>query len=347
MSTDVSSDVINLSDGASGWLSNQRVCSRIGSALAGWMTGEEFISQVLIAFQKPEIRATTPKSQFEAAHTCAALQLVPTLGHVALIPRNCNVNPDKKSKPVFENQCHVMVQWQGYQAIMIRHPEVLDVEARLVMDSDEFEFDGTTHAVTHHQYDPFEDRILKPNLSNLRGGYLIVSFKDGRKKFHVVTADHILKTKKCAQTPKIWEAWPEPMCLKALYRSGYARRVVPVDPMVEKRLQMATEADDVTLGNDPRRVVIEQKPKSLADITNQVNGTQKIEVQEAEELDLDTVEPPTSLDQLDSYLELALNQQEITSVVTMFADLVESDSQHEIIQVAIDKRANQLGIEME
>lgn len=244
----MSESIINLDEGASKWLRSNDVRERIGNALGGWMTGEEFTSQMLIAFQTPAIKATSPKSQYEAAHTCASLQLVPTLGHVALIPRNNTVDGMKV------NQCTVMVQWQGYHAIMMRNAEVMDIEARLVIEGDEFEFDGTKNEVLYHQYDPFDEkRKLDPELKNLRGGYLVITFVNGSKKYHLATGMHIRKSRACAQTKTIWNQWAEQMALKTIYRDAYARRVVPIDPLVEQRLKRAVDLDDKTLDNQPTR----------------------------------------------------------------------------------------------
>ena len=266
--------MVDLRQGAGQFLVMPKVLNRIGTALGGWMNAEEFANQILIAFQKPVMdysgqfpqeigpisEICEKESQLRAALTCAALQLVPTLSHVALIPRK------SKGKYLVD----VMVQWQGLQALILRTPGVKDISARLVFDGDEFEFDGTANLVTNHQYDPFdEERVLKKDLSNLRGGYLVVLLSDGRVKHHMVSLNYILKCRNCAKTKKTWDEWPEPQTLKTIYRSGYARRIVQIDPLVEKKVTQAIEYDDEYLGNDPSRPALLNAPlKSEARIAN-------------------------------------------------------------------------------
>ena len=255
--TAVSETTVDLSQGAGRWLSDENVQERISSALAGWMQPNEFGAQMVIAFQKQVeedykpigtiAKVCSPKSQFEAAMFCASVQLVPTLSQVALIPRKVKGN-------IWE--CHTMVQWQGFQSLMTRHPDIRDISARVVFDGDEFEFDGTSNRVTKHQYDPFDvNREVKPELANVRGGYLEIEFMDGRVKNHMVSIKSILKARGCAKTQKIWNSWPLEQTLKTIYRNGYARRIVPIDPLVEKRVAKVIDLEDSILENDPMRVV--------------------------------------------------------------------------------------------
>ena len=67
------------------WLANDAIVARMNHALGGFMSGEDFIAQIMIAFQDPKIAACTAESQFKAAHRCAALALLPSLQQVALI----------------------------------------------------------------------------------------------------------------------------------------------------------------------------------------------------------------------------------------------------------------------
>ena len=151
MSTAVATNTIDLNGGPAKWLANPEVEARLGQALGGWMSKEEFVAQLLIAFQDPIIKQTTAKSQFEAAHTCAALSLLPTLGQVALVPRNNKVS-GKNEPDRWESQCTVVPQWQGFKAIMERNPEVMEVTAYLVHKSDEY---TVVNGRINHNPDPF------------------------------------------------------------------------------------------------------------------------------------------------------------------------------------------------
>lgn len=247
---------------ATKWLTSPEASAKIGSALAGWMDNEHFVAQIIIAFQHPDIAACSEESKFKAAHVCASLQLLPSLNQVALIPRNCNI-AEKGQPPEYELQCHVMPQWQGYKALMERNPDILDVEYDIVFEGERYRMDVTGFT---HEYDPFGNRDVKKDLSNIKGGYLRVVYTDRNRpdKLHFVTLETICKAKACAQTKKVWDAWPGPMVIKTLYRDGYARRIVPIDTVVCSKLQRLTEVEDATLQNDPRRIPVNEKHRQQA-----------------------------------------------------------------------------------
>lgn len=237
------------------WLSTDTVRQRVGSALGGWMDPDDFLAQIMISFQDPDVKSCRVDSLFAAAHTCASLGLLPSLGQVALIPR--------------KGVCTVMPQWQGYQAIMLRNPEVQDVTAHLVHVNDEY--DLNVGGKFTHNFDAFDESRTFEDWKDLKGGYLKIQYTDGRPdKYHFVHKSHFLKAQNCAQTTKIWGAWFHQMLLKTVYRDGYARRVVPIDPLVNKRLEETVRQDDKVLGNDPSRIasptssVPQREPQSTA-----------------------------------------------------------------------------------
>jgi len=220
----------------------------ISAALGGFMEEGNFLAQMLIAFQSPGVIDCTLDSKFKAAHLCATLGLLPTLGQVALIPR------EMKGQGLC---CTVMPQWQGFQALMLRHPDVKTVKATLVHSSDSYGFDPETESIVNHTYDPFDPKRTFHTFDDLRGGYLAVTFKDGRsKQYHCVKLDVFQKARKCAQSDNIWTKYFEEQCLKTVYRNAYARRVIPIDPFAAQRLQGIVECEDDALGNDPDKVIV-------------------------------------------------------------------------------------------
>lgn len=228
------------------WLEAPTVRAGVNSALAGYLDVDSFIAQMLIAFQDENLVDCIPQSKFEAVHQCAALQLLPGLKQVALIPRDIK----NRGKCVT-----VMPQWQGYQALMLRHPNVLSVKAVLVHVSDSYTYDPVEESL-RHEFDPFDSERRFNDVKDLRGGYLVVKWKDGQPPlYHFVTAETIDKARGCAIASPIWKKWFYEQALKTVYRNAYARRVVPIDPLIHSRLQGLVEADDVALGNDPSRVI--------------------------------------------------------------------------------------------
>jgi len=245
--------MVDLTKGPAKWLENPAVESRLSDALGGWMSADEFMAQLLISFQDPQIKLTSAKSQYEAAHTCAALSLLPTLNQVALIPRQMTISkqgePGKK-----EWQVHVMPQWQGYKALMERNPEILEVQAYLVHKMDDYRIIGKR---IDHNPDPFQEGREFNTLDDVKGGYLVITYTDRTRpdKYFPVSKMYIQKARACAQTDKLWNAWFEQMCLKTVYRCAFARRAVSIDPAVTKKINAVTQTDDKLLGNDPSRVI--------------------------------------------------------------------------------------------
>jgi recombinational DNA repair protein RecT len=243
------------------WMNNEDVRNRIAKTIGTNFDADFFVEQLLIAFQNPILANCTPDSMFKAAHTCAALGMLPTLQHVALIPRKVR----DKSGTVLREECTVMPQWQGLQAMMLRHPDIKWIQHSLVHPSDVFHWDGTSQSVTHHEYDPFEPARMFRDTPDVRGGYLKITFVDDRPPvYHVVTADAIFQARKCAQSDDIWSKWFEQQAIKTLYRNGFARRVVPIDPMInQSRIQAAIEQEDAVLENDPSRIESASKPPAI------------------------------------------------------------------------------------
>ncbi len=235
------------------WLNNPQFQDRLQGALCGWMESEEFISQFAIACMADwKLEKCTDESKFKAAHLCAALQLMPSLGHVALIPREIK---DANGRKTGRFKMSVMPQWQGYKAIMERYPNVVDVAAELVFEGECYK--RFTDGSFEHDFDPFEERRAKRDLSNVKGGYLRILFNDGRPiKYHFVTKKTIEKARGCAESDAFWGKWTHEQCLKSVIRNGYARRVVTIDTGINAvLLQRLAETDDQAMGNDPGRVV--------------------------------------------------------------------------------------------
>lgn len=238
----------------------------IRQALGGFMDEGNFLAQMLIALQQPGVVDCTLESKFKAVHLCATLGLLPTLGQVALIPRNM------KDQGLC---CTVMPQWQGFQALMLRHPDVLAVKATLVHVTDSYQFDPDTETISAHNYDPFGSDRRFQDFADLRGGYLVITYKDFRpKQYHCVPLDVFQRARKCAQSDNIWKSWFAEQCLKTIYRNAYARRVIPMDQFAN-RLATLVESEDAALGNDPDR--ISQSPVSAITYTPEPKAATRTE----------------------------------------------------------------------
>jgi hypothetical protein len=119
-----------------------------------------------------------------------------------------------------------------------------------------------------HNYNPLTH--VAKSIDDVQGGYLRVTYRDGRDpKWHFVTGDYIDRCMRCSESWKgrekaiknkanwipncPWtDGWFEQMAFKTVLRSAYARRVVPIDPMIAGRVEAFLKQEDSLLGNDPR-----------------------------------------------------------------------------------------------
>lgn len=251
-------------------LASPEVERGLADALGSWMNPQTFLAQMLIACSDAKVDKCTVASKFKAVHFCATLGLLPTYQQVALIPR--------KNKDTEQYEISVMPQWQGLKALMERHPDVLEVQPVLVLTTDEIQWagDGPDMVPIHHRFDPLIH--VARSIEDLRGGYLRITYRDGRPpKFHIVTADYINRCMLCSESykgrekaiksKKDWipacpwtDGWFEQQALKTVLRSAYARRAVPIDPMVAGRVETFLKQEDSLLGNDPRIIDHDAQP---------------------------------------------------------------------------------------
>jgi len=257
--------------GLSTWVADPAVVGRLQASLGDVMPADQFVAHMLTAFQDPKVARCIDKSKYTAIHECAAMALLPTLDQVRLIPYvnracpRCGETARKDSGPNGACRCqkckvdftpslelNAMPQWQGYKALMERHPDILEVQGVLVHVRDEV---AVENGEPRHSFDPFDPEREIKSVADIRGGYCKILYRNGRPpKYHFTTARQVAKAQQCAQTQNIWNKWYEQMALKTLYRDCYARRAVPIDPLVGARLQRTLKADDLSLGNDPGRV---------------------------------------------------------------------------------------------
>jgi recombinational DNA repair protein RecT len=236
-------------------VTTEQVQRAIASSLAGVFDSEKFTSNMIVELNRAELAGCSTDSKYLAFHVCATMALAPWLQHVALIPRALK---DKGESVT------VMPQWQGLHAIMMRHPDVLDIRARLVHRTDTYSWDNERERLTHTM-DPFAKERVFSKMDDVVGGYLVITYRDGRKKYHLVHQELMVKARGCAKGTGIWDKWVEEQCLKTVYRNAYARRVVPIDALVDEEMTRVLAAEDEALENDPQRVVrvAAEEPKAI------------------------------------------------------------------------------------
>ena len=222
------------------WMTDPKIKKRFADAVRPFIDPDLFHAQMVISLNDSKLVDCTPISKYKAAMFCATLGLMPALQQVALIPRDTS----RGRKQSFS--CDVMPQWQGYQSLMLRNSEVEDVTAHLVHTSDRFHYSPTEEPKILHEFDPFDEERTFKTMKDIRGSYLIVSYKDRsrERKIHFCTREYLSKCREEAKTQDIWNAWFEQMLLKTTYNSAFRRRVVPIDFANGTALQKFTQQED-------------------------------------------------------------------------------------------------------
>jgi len=234
--------------GLTQWTTQESEITKVHDALCGFMEAKPFIRHMMTEFQRnDEISGCSDLSKWTALCTCAAYGLLPTLDQVKLVP--------------YGNEIKAVVQWQGFKAIMERHPDILELQPFLVHKTDDLIMHNGEPL---HEYDPFDENRTINGPDDIRGGYIKVLFTNGRApKYHFVPVSLIIKAQNCAKTQKVWQSWYNEMALKTLFRNCFNRRAVPIDPMAQQHLQKVLADEDEMLGNDPNRPAQEAKRITL------------------------------------------------------------------------------------
>lgn len=302
--------------GLSAWVANEDVRGKFAAMLGDTIPVDQFVSHMMTAFQDANVVRCSDISKYQAIHECAVLSLLPTLGQVSLIP--------------YGDELKAMPQWQGYKAVMERHPLIEEVMGVLVHVDDMVSY---CNGELYHEYDPLDAAREIKSAADIRGGYCRIIYTTGRPpKYHFTTVAHIVKAQGCAKTQNVWTKWYEQMAMKTLYRDCYARRAVPIDPLVGERLKQITKFDDINLGNNPDRVPDAAQPRPLT--TADIMGTMEPEQ-----------EPPSAGPEMPLHEEYIVNISEITRTddldqldhtVDISTEL--SADKKEIVLAAIKKR---------
>jgi recombinational DNA repair protein RecT len=244
-----------------GWLMKPSTKGGIVAALGGYIDADEFINHVLIHIQssagsKNDLTMFSFAAQYQAIHACAVLGLLPGHQQVALIGQK-------------NGKIRVMPQWQGLKALLERHPAVREVgKPMLVHAKDKIDWAGEGEDIrpVGHVFNPLDPNRKIEKIDDIQGGYVTIYMRDGSTRVHVVRQDYIKKCQSCAETQNVWQKWFEQQAMKTVLRSAYSRRVVPIDPMVQGRVEAFLKVEDDLLGNDPRLVVepaatVQQAPR--------------------------------------------------------------------------------------
>lgn len=132
--------------------------------LIGKQRAERFVGAFLqAASRSPQLLTCTADSLYAAAHYCAMLGLMPgPFGHVYLTPRRNKHNEGRR-------EIVVQTGYKGLMELARRHPDVRDVDAQVVYEVDEFDYDIGARTLHHKRPRRAPDGSFDD--SNIEGAY--------------------------------------------------------------------------------------------------------------------------------------------------------------------------------
>ena len=160
-------------------------------------------------FKNPQLQQCTPESLLSALLKCAEWGLLPGGDNVYLIPRR---NNRKQGHPI---ECNAQIGYQGLIELVNRVTGA-EVEAHVVYENDEFDYQLGTDAYLHH-------RIALKNRGKAICAYAL--WKKDKVDFDIIRMEEIEKRRKMSlayqKAEKFgtkdspWHLWPEAMMRKS------------------------------------------------------------------------------------------------------------------------------------
>jgi len=300
---------------------------RVAKALGGFIPVDTFIAHWMQALRDYRGYAGLGDLILKGA----AMQLLPTLDQVALIPFHDNKTGQTTLK--------FMLTWRGMLALMYRSERVEHIRVELVHKKDKWSYEN---GVLKHSYDPFDQSRVINGPGDIVGGYVEATLKPGGQNvYHMVAVNDIEKARSCAAgggRTGPWAKWYKQMALKTIIRDAYARQFIPIDPAVQLKINMALEEEDEILGNDPNRVATAPTPQ----ITKVDNNADT----EAAEYEAGVEEPAAPNNVENDYMENIGKTKTLDEVVTIM-QVMRSDKsltvdQKNRIMAALLKRKREL-----
>lgn len=192
--------------------------------------------------RNPKLLDCSKESLLGAVMLSAQLGLEPgPLGHCYLIPYF--------NKKTGTTEVQFQIGYKGMLELVRRSGQIETIDAQVVYENDEFEFEYGLNPKLRH----------KPNLSGSRGKpiavYAIAKFKDGGYSFYVMSVEDVekirLKSKSPNEGPWVtdWEAMAKKTVIKQLAKylplSIEAQRAVAIDETTKKVSPTIEEPEEI------------------------------------------------------------------------------------------------------
>lgn len=188
-----------------------------------------FMAEVRVAVARsPKLVECEQVSVFDAITTCAQLGLSPSgrLGSAYLIP--------------FAGKCTLVVGYKGYLDLAYRSGEVMGMQAQVVHEADEFDWEEGLEPRLQHR------RSAEADPGPMTHVYAVATMKNGHKAFVVMLAREVLHIKARAPGAKKaggpWDTDEAEMWKKTAVRR--LLKMLPLSPQKAQGLYKAQEVED-------------------------------------------------------------------------------------------------------
>lgn len=193
------------------------------------MSPEWFLGEVRVAVARaPNLMGCDEVSLFDAITTCAQLGLSPSgrLGSAYLIP--------------FKTTCTLVVGYKGYLDLAYRSGEVVSMQAQVVHEADDFEWEEGLNPILRLKRNPSIDPGPMTHV------FAVAEMKGGARTFVVMLAREVLRIKARAPGAKKaggpWDTDEAEMWKKTAVRR--LLKMLPLSPQKAQGLYKAQEVED-------------------------------------------------------------------------------------------------------
>lgn len=204
-------------------------------ALPEHVRPERFVKTIFtVVHQNPKLLGCTRSSFFLAVLHCAELGLEPHLSQAWILPYY--------NKQLKATEANFQIGFRGYQVLARRSGEYHDLNARVVYDADEFDFElGLNPRLAHRPY-------LQGDPGQIEWVYSIAWPKDReqRPSFEVMSRAQVEQSRKQSKAPDspAWVGFYGEMCRKTVF----ARHAKWLD--LSPEMQDALARDNLAMGSD-------------------------------------------------------------------------------------------------
>lgn len=194
VTTQASGALVQPQDTLEGMIKRPDIIARFAQAMPKHFSAERMLRLIsLAAFKSPNLAKCNPWSVIGAGLTLGSLGLEPNtpLGHAYLVPFRNNRASKQTGQDVYDLQ--VLIGYQGKMELWHRSGLVRSIEANVVYEGDEFEFEYGSNA--HLKFRPQGDSQGRKPLY----AYAYAKLKDGGEMFEVWPYARVLQVRNKSQ----------------------------------------------------------------------------------------------------------------------------------------------------